>query len=190
LHMLVLDGVAINDPVAEMEVNWLSIRPSVALKTERLKVLKVIGEQVAQVVEESEVPIKAIKVERIDAKLGPVTEHVFANKVVLQGVILKQIIFVDPGNFLRHTAEEVPFMTGVTIPGLKPGDDVEIQTHVLDLDTDFHLEPSCDSSKSGRLRQKIVAHILVKAAQWRQIDVVTDVRLSPRCNTMSRVFCK
>ncbi len=168
----------------------MSIRPSVCLKTERLKALKVIGEQVAQVVVESEIPIKAIKIERIDAKLGPVTEHVFKNKVVLQGVILKQIIFVDPGNFLRHTKEEIPFMTSVTIPGLKPDDDIEIQTHLLDLDTDFHLEESADSSKSGRLRQKIVAHILVKAAQWRQIDVVTDVRLSPRCNSMSRVSLK
>lgn len=168
----------------------MRIRPSVCLKTERLKVLKVIGEQVAQIVLENEIPIKAIKVERIDAKLGPITEHVFKNKVVLQGVILKQIIFVDPDNFLRHAAEEVPFMTSVTIPGLKPDEDIEIQTHLLDLDTDFHLEASADRSKSGRLRQKIVAHILVKASQWRQIDVVTDVRLSPRCNSMSRVFYK
>lgn len=81
-------------------------------------------------------------------------------------------------------------MTSVTIPGLKPDEDIEIQTHLLDLDTDFHLEASADRSKSGRLRQKIVAHILVKASQWRQIDVVTDVRLSPRCNSMSRVFYK
>ena len=76
-------------------------------------------------------------------------------------------------------------MTSVTIPGLKPGDDIGIQNHLLNIDTDFQLEPAADSSKEERkLRQKIVAHILIKAAQWRQVDVVTDVHFFPRFNSM------
>lgn len=173
-----------------MEVKWLSTRSNVYLKTERLKVLKVIGEAVAQVVVESETDLKAKKIEKIEAKLGPVTDHVFKDKVVKQGVIIKQIIFVDSRDFLRHAKEEVPFMTSVTIPGLKPGDDIEIQNHLLNIDTDFQLEHAADSSKEERkLRQKIVAHILVKASQWRQVDVVTDVHLYPRLNSMGRTFC-
>lgn len=172
-----------------MEVKWLSTRPNVYLKTERLKVLKVIGEAVAQVVVESEKDLKAKKIEKIDAKLGPMTDHIFKDKIVKQGVILKQIIYVDPCDFVRHAKEEVPFMTSVTIPGLKPGDDVEIQNHLLNIDTDFQLEPAADSSKERKLRQKVVAHILVKAAQWRQVDVVTDVHLYPRLNSMGRTFC-
>ena len=45
---------------------------------------------------ESESDLKAKKIEKIEAKLGPVTDHVFKDKVVKQGVIIKQIIFVDP----------------------------------------------------------------------------------------------
>ena len=172
-----------------MEVKRLDTRPNIYLKTERLKVLKVIGEAVAQVVVESETKLKAKKIEKIEAKLGPVTDHVFKDKVVKQGVILKQIIFVDPHDFLRHAKEEVPFMTSVTIPGLKPGDDIDIQNHLLNIDTDFQLEPAADDSKEGKLLQKVVAHILIKAAQWRQVDVVTDVHLYPRLNGMGRRFC-
>lgn len=60
-------------------------KQDLVLSTERLKVLRVIGEKVAQVVVESETPINAIKIDKIDARLGPFEDHVFHNKVVKQG---------------------------------------------------------------------------------------------------------
>ncbi|HBG17600.1 MAG TPA: hypothetical protein DDW93_12535 [Firmicutes bacterium] len=166
-------------------------KQNLVLNTERLKVLRVIGERVAQVVVESEVPIDAIKIDKIEAQLGPFEDHVFKNKVVKQGTIHKQIFYVDSDNFVRHIAEDIPYMLTVEIPGVKPSDFVEVQNHLVDIDTDFQLVP-CPSGLGQRatLRQKVVAHILVKVSEWSQVDVVTNVQSFPQINSMQRTSCK
>ncbi|NLW55506.1 MAG: DUF3794 domain-containing protein [Firmicutes bacterium] len=167
-------------------------KQELVLDTERLKVLRVIGEKVAQVVLESETPIDAIKIDKIDARLGPFEDHVFDNKVVKQGLILKQVFYVDHDNYVRHLDEKIPYMLTVEIPGLKASDYVEIQNHLVDIDIDYHLEPCRkhhDDGAKAILRQKVVAHILVKAAEWAQVDVVTNVHLFPKINSMQRIKC-
>lgn len=158
------------------------MRDDFTVKTERLKTLRVVGEGIAQVVVENEVYIDAIKIDKIDATLGPTEDHVFYNKVVKQGTIHKQIFFVDSNNFVRHMAEDIPFMVTVEIPGVKPSDYIEVQNHLIDVETDYQLIPVTqtpdDDENNGRLavlRQKVVAHVLVKVSEWTQIDVVTDV---------------
>ncbi|HAH95293.1 MAG TPA: hypothetical protein DHD79_01105 [Firmicutes bacterium] len=158
------------------------MRDDFTVKTERLKTLKVVGEGIAQVVVENEVYIDAIKIDKIDATLGPTEDHVFHNKVVKQGTIHKQIFFVDSNNFVRHMAEDIPFMVTVEIPGVRPSDYIEVQNHLIDVETDFQLIPVTnvpdDDNNNGHLavlRQKVVAHVLVKVSEWTQIDVVTDV---------------
>jgi hypothetical protein len=159
---------------------------NVKLTTERLKVLKVINEKVAQVVLENEVPIKAIKIDKIDASLHSTEDHVFENKVVKQGIIHKQIFYVDHDNFVKHLSEDVPFMITVDIPGVKPGPFVDVQNHLLDVDVDYSLKPGCPGGPDT-LQQKIVAHILVKVSEWSQVDVVTDVKTFPQVNSMRKV---
>ncbi|MGI5854779.1 MAG: DUF3794 domain-containing protein [Bacillota bacterium] len=171
------------------------MRDDFTVKTERLKTLKVIGEGIAQIVAENEVYIDAIKIDKIDASLGHTEDHVFNNKVVKQGTIHKQIFFVDSNNFVRHMAEDIPFMVTVDIPGIKPSDFIEVQNHLIDFQTDFQLIPvkhghghgphgskdddhDYDNDHNGRLavlRQKVVAHVLVKVSEWVQVDVVTDI---------------
>lgn len=158
------------------------------LQTERIKVLKVIGEDVAQVVVEGQIPINAIKIVKILATLKNVETEVFENKVVVQGVIHKQVFYVDPDNFVRHTPEDIPFTTHVDIPGVCPNPFEDVQVHLLDIDTNFHLEPPKKfdwEDKKGRdnlatLQQKVVAHILVKVSKWTQLDVVTNIQTFPR----------
>jgi predicted amidohydrolase len=162
-------------------------RQDMKLTTERVKVLKVIGEKVAQVVLENEVPINAIKIDKIEASLRSVEDHVFDNKVVKQGIIHKQIFYVDPDNFLRHTAEDLPFMITVDIPGIKPGPFVDVQNHLLDVDVDFQLNHGCPG-ELAKLKQKVVAHILVKVSEWTQLDVVVDAKVFPKVNTVQRSF--
>lgn len=161
-------------------------RQDMKITTERIKVLKVIGEKVAQVVLENEVPINAIKIDKIDASLRSVEDHVFDNKVVKQGIIHKQIFYVDPDNFVRHIAEDIPFMVTVDIPGVKPGPFVDVQNHLLDVDVDFRLIPSRHGD-IGKLKQKVVAHILVKVSEWTQLDVVVDAKAFP-ANCAQRTF--
>jgi len=175
-------------------------KQDLVLTTERLKVLKVIGEKVTQVVVESEIPINAIKIDKIDASLGPFEDHVFENKVVKQGIIHKQVFYVDTENFVRHISEDIPYMLTVEIPGVKPSDFVEVQNHLVDIDTDFQLVPrrprrhseekDADAAFRSILRQKVVAHILVKVSEWAQVDVVTGVQVFPKINSMQRSFCQ
>lgn len=176
-------------------------KQDLVLATERLKALRVVGEKVAQVVVESETPINAIKIDKIDARLGPFEDHVFENKVVKQGIIHKQVFYVDPENFVRHISEDIPYMLTVDIPGVKPSDYVEVQNHLVDIDTDFQLVPrrprrhghdgdnEIDAGVRGILRQKVVAHILVKVSEWAQVDVVTGVDVFPKVNSMHRAYC-
>lgn len=141
---------------------------------ERIKTLKVIGENVAQIVVENEIPLRAIKIIKIDATLGRTEDHVFKDKVVKQGTIIKQVFFVDPDNFVRHHHEEIPFMVTVDIPGVKPDEDLEVQNHLIDIDTDSHLR-HCEPNEPPILKQKVVAHVLVKVSKWAQLDVVARV---------------
>lgn len=141
---------------------------------QRIKTLRVIGENTAQIVVENEVPLRAIKIVKIDASLGPTTDHVFQNKVVKQGTIIKQIFYVDPDNFVRHLHEEVPFMVSVDIPGIAPSDRVEVQNYLIDIDTDYSLG-FLEPAEPPMLRQKVVAHVLVKVSEWSQLDVMARV---------------
>ncbi|MGE5604336.1 MAG: DUF3794 domain-containing protein [Bacteroidota bacterium] len=145
--------------------------------TEKIKVLKVVGEAVGELVLENSTCINAVKIDRINAKLLDTTDHLFRNKVVKQGTILKEIFYVDPEGVVRFKSEKIPFMLTVDIPGLKPNAFTEVQNHLLDIDVDFNLTPPRHCIP-GCLQQKIVAHILVIAAEWTQLDVVTKVDLN------------
>ncbi len=147
--------------------------------TEKIKVLKVVGQAIGQLVLDNSTCINAVKIDRINAKLLDTTDHLFRNKVVKQGIIRKEIFYVDPEGVVRFKTEDIPFMLTVDIPGFMPNGFTEVQNHLLDIDVDFSLKPP-QYCIPGCLEQKIVAHILVIAAEWTQLDVVTKVNMSPR----------
>jgi hypothetical protein len=166
-----------------------SHRPQVKVKTERIKVLRVIGEQIAQIVLENTIEINAVKIDKINAEIRETVDHVFKNKVVKQGIIHKQIFYVDPTGIVRHLAEDLPFMVTVDIPGVDPDNGfLDVQNHHLDIATDFSLFPATNGT-SGTLTQKVVAHVLIKASEWSQIDVVTKVDLFPKINSEKTTCC-
>jgi hypothetical protein len=160
------------------------------MKTERIKTLKVVGEEVGQLVVEKQIPICAVKIDRIHAELGKFTDHLFKDKVVKQGSIRKEIFFVDPHGVLRFITEEIPFMLTIDIPGFEPDSFTEVQTHLLDINTDFRLIPAAHC-RPGCLKQIVVAHILVIVSEWVQLDVVTGVELFPQISmpNSKSVFC-
>ena len=168
-----------------------SISPSKQIRTttERVKVLKVIGEAVGQVVVENTASINAVKIDRIIAEIRDVVDHVFKNKVVKQGTIHKQVFFVDPEGIVREVGEDVPFMLVVDIPGVERTPFTDVQNHLLDIDTDFILTPATRCSP-GTIMQKVVAHILVKVSEWTQLDVVTKVDFFPRVSSESTVIVR
>ncbi len=164
-------------------------RQQMKATTERIKVLKVIGEAVGELALENTICINAIKVINIDAEIKHLTDHVFCNKVVKQGIVHKQVLYVDPEGVVREVQENVPFMLAVDIPGVKKTPFTEVQNYVLDIDTDFILKPAC-GKESGILDQKVIAHILVKVSEWTDMDIITKVEFFPKVNSFSCISCK
>ncbi len=153
--------------------------PLFDLKTERLKVLKVIGEKANQLELKSATCLNAIKIDRIKAKLLKANSKLVGDKVITEGIIRKEIFYVDPHNFLRFTTEDLPFVLVTEFPGVKPDPWHEIQIHLKDIDVSYTLHPA-RGCLPGCLRQIVVAHFKVVVAKWSQVDVVTGAKLSPR----------
>lgn len=162
-----------------------SVSQSIKLTTERIKVLKVIGESIGQVVVENTSEINAVKIDRIIASVRDVTDHIFTNKIVKQGTIHKQVFFVDPNGIVREVNENVPFMLVVDIAGVERDNPlIDVENRVLNIETDFTLTPATCHER-GSLSQKIVAHILVKVSELVQLDVVVKPNLFSQTNPLN-----
>lgn len=162
-------------------------KPRINVTKERVKVLRVIGEEIVQVVEEATVavPVGSIKIDKLHAVLqGEMVDHIFKNKIVKQGTFNVNVFFVGPDNIVHHTNVLVPFMAVADIMGVCPDNMfLHIQNHVLDVDTDYTWNEA-----TGEVIIKLVAHILIKATEWVQIDVVTGIDFFPKLNTSGRVI--
>ena len=157
-----------------MNVVYSSSAPQLYVKKQRINALIHQGEAVGQLVLSTDTCLNAIKIDRIKPKLLEKTVHLFNNKVIIHGIIRKEVFFVDPDNRVRFLMEDVPFSLVVEFPGLKPNEKLEVQTHLLDAMVDFSLHPA-RFCLPGLLRQTIVAHLLVVVAEKRQLEIVTKV---------------
>jgi hypothetical protein len=126
----------------------------------------VIGENTKQILIERNVTltIPAIKVRNINATIRDITTDVIADKVVIQGVLHKQIFFVGEDNIVHHQAEDIPFSTFVDIPGAESGMNVQIDP-VIETIIFSLLTPTV-------VHQKVVVEFFVKVTETRQINVV------------------
>jgi ribosome biogenesis SPOUT family RNA methylase Rps3 len=127
----------------------------------------VIGENTRQLLVEQNVTltIPAIKVRNINAKVVDITTDVIADKVVIQGVLHKQIFFVAEDNIVHHQAEDIPFSTFVDVPGAEPGMNVQIDTVI---------ETVIFSLLTSRIvHQKVVIEFFVKVTETRQLNVIS-----------------
>ena len=127
----------------------------------------VIGENTRQLLIERNVTlcIPAIKVRNINAIVKDITTDVIADKVVIQGVLHKQIFFVGEDNIVHHQAEDVPFSTFIDVPGAEPGMNMQIEP-VIETVIFSLLTPTI-------LHQKVVVEFFVKVTETRQLNVLT-----------------
>lgn len=127
----------------------------------------VIGENTRQLLIERNVTlcIPAIKVRNINAIVKDITTDVIADKVVIQGVLHKQIFFVGEDNIVHHQAEDVPFSTFIDVPGAEPGMNVQIEP-VIETVIFSLLTPTI-------VHQKVVVEFFVKVTETRQLNVLT-----------------
>lgn len=138
-----------------------------------LKLDTVVGEQTSQLLIESTLALtqQAVKIREIVAKVEQLMAEVIEDKIIIQGIVHKQIFFINQNNLEIHQSEDVPFSTFVDIPGAVPGMDVRIRPQIETILFEL-LDPST-------LRQKVVLELFVKITESQQLQVQVVVPYPP-----------
>lgn len=126
----------------------------------------VIGEATRQILVETNVTLNqcAIKVRNITAEIRELSAELILDKVIIQGVLHKQIFFVGEDNIVHHQAEDVPFSTFVEVAGAEPGHNVQI--HPI-IETVIFTLLNCTL-----LHQKVVIEFFIKVTETRQLNIL------------------
>lgn len=138
-----------------------------------IKALEVVADVTGQLVEEFPVTltIPAIKVVEVRVTIPPesLTIEPINDKVIIQGVIHKQIFFIDQNDVERHQAVDVAFSTFVEAPGTRPGHVVLVEPIVVF--TAFELVFPPGATATTQLLEKVVIDFLVNVANLRVMEV-------------------
>ena len=105
-----------------------------------------------------------MKIRNITGEIRDVTAEIIPDKVIIQGVIHKQVFFVGVDGVIRHFAEDIPFSTFIDVPGAEPG--MNVQVHPIIEKILFRL------AADGRsVLQKIILEIFVKVTEFVQVGL-------------------
>ncbi|HHT70364.1 MAG: SPOCS domain-containing protein [bacterium] len=163
--------------------------PNIIVERRLLKVDHVVTEDTKRESIDSEVclPMQALKIFSIMARLEDVTAEVKRDSVIVRGTIHKQIFFVDMGNLLRHHAENIPFRMVLDTPGSTPDMSVHVRANIIG-DVEFtlkdghkyHPDKTCPPPPPGAagqvVSQAVIVEAFVKVTEPVQLNVVVDVR--------------
>ncbi|NLZ37989.1 MAG: SafA/ExsA family spore coat assembly protein [Firmicutes bacterium] len=179
--------------------------------TDLLKVEQVVGENASQtsIVREITLPGRVRKIAEVDTTLRDVKGRVIENKVIVEGVIHKQIFFVDDESdkLKEFTVADERFVHFVDVPGAMPGMNVQIHPRVefvghdfirevkkyrdedLTAAEEFETEHKKHKPKVDSLfRQTVVLEIFAKVTESIQLDVVVDVKGVDRNNVITELL--
>ncbi len=134
-----------------------------------LKVDEFVGENRVEELTETLVSLNrpAIKIREILATLRNLVTNVIPNKLIVQGILHKQIFYIGIDNIEYHQAEDVPFSVFLDINGIEPGDDVILKTVIEGVFFDLITETE--------LRQKVIFAIDAIVTEQVQLNLVVGV---------------
>ncbi|MDW7674774.1 MAG: DUF3794 domain-containing protein [Bacillota bacterium] len=172
-----------------------------------LKVENVIGEMATQITVVNDVtfPERVKKIWDVIADIRDVTYQVIPDKVIVEGVVHKQIFWVQEGtNEVFEKTVEDSFVAHVDIPGARPGMNAQVESrvefvthdpvsnnhhhHHRDGDVEaqhhhgHHPTPTPTPTPSpveDVWRQTVVLEVFVKVTETVQLEVITDVIAPP-----------
>ena len=142
------------------------------VKTELLKVESVIGENASQVSVQADVDFDrpARKIKNIDTQIRNLETRVIENKVIVEGVLHKQIYFVGADDDVVHELSvDEKFTHFVDVPGAFPGANVQLHPRVEFVAVDI------DADDPTRGKQTAIIDLFAKVTETVQVDVVTDI---------------
>lgn len=116
-------------------------------------------------------PAQAIKIFEILGDVVNLEAEARFDQVMVKGVLHKQIFFVDPGNLVRHTREDVPFRFVKDAPGARPGMNAQAQTRIVG-----DIRHKIIDRQGLKIEQVVVLEIFVKVTRTVQLEVVVDVK--------------
>ena len=153
--------------------------------SELLKVEQVVGENATQtsVIREVTLPGRVRKITEVDTTLRDVKGRVIENKVVVEGIVHKQIFYVDDdtGQLKEFTVPDERFVHFVDVPGAMPGMNVQIHARVEFVGHDFIREVKVNNTVNeiekidSLFRQTVILEIFAKVTETIQLNVVVDV---------------
>ncbi len=111
--------------------------------------------------------VPAIKIRNIDAEIRDITYDVIADKVIVQGVVHKQIFYVGIDNLIHHQAEDMAFSTFVDVPGALPGMFAQVDTNIEKVIA--HL-----LEDGTVIKQKVILEIFVKVEEETIVNLSLD----------------
>ena len=127
------------------------------------KVEQVIGEGQEQLLKESVIELErpAIKIREIVGEVRNVSAQVIPDKVIIQGILHKQIFFITTDNIERHQMEDVPFGLFIDIPGAAPGLNANVK--ILIEQIIFHLEDDRILRQKAILQARVIVTETIQA---------------------------
>jgi len=100
----------------------------------------VLAEREAQVLVDDTVELftPAVKIDEIRAVVEDLRCHIIPGKVIFQGILHKQIFFVNKKNTVVHQRVDIPFSGFVEVEGAQPGQGCQLTAEIVFLE--FELE--------------------------------------------------
>lgn len=175
----------------QIEVVTDIIGDGVDVERELLRVQGVIGENERQVNLKEEItidrPVKKILETVTDVKINRKDSKILDDKVIVEGVLCKQIFYVDECDdavFEKSVKEK--FTTFVDVPGAREGEnqtlDVDVEVEFVDHHLSDYPKWICGAFKDGEfdpedypIDQTVVLAVFAKVTETLQLDVVVDV---------------
>ena len=132
-----------------------------------IKAAVVVGEGTKQkFIEETKI-IPAIKVIEIIPRISQIRHIVKNGKVLVQGIVHKQIFYVGTDDLVHHLSEDIPFSDLVIVPCACEG--MNSQDHSFVDNLVFEFDPA-----TGSLTQKIILALCVKVTETCGVPVITN----------------
>ncbi|MBZ4687842.1 MAG: hypothetical protein PWQ96_1833 [Clostridia bacterium] len=143
---------------------------------EPLTVEAIVGENRKQteVLADIEFPEPVKKIKNVTAKVKDIETNIIPNKIVIEGVLHKQIYYVaiETGQ-LKELSVDEKFTVWVEVPGAVEGQDVDVDVMVEYVDVDLRNGDEEEGFLEGH--QTAVLEVFAKVTEVMEIDIVTDV---------------